>query len=375
MDGARAQQIEPKLLEHNVKPVAAVFVPSQGKVHPYEVCVKLIENAAINGVKVMLNCTVGKVLTEDGRITGVVTEKGIIKTRYLINAAGVYADEIAEMSGDRCFTIHPRRGTLVIVDKSKQPMYDVITKHYIPDLEDRAKDVASKGGAMDYTPSRNILLGPSAVEVPDKESVETTTEEFNYAFGRNENPDVSKADVIRIFSGVRPADFKEDFIIEASDRVQGLIIAGAIQSPGIGAAPAVAERVEKILLEDAQKQGFPIARKEDWEPTLPAKIVFGELSYEEQDALIKEHPEYGNVICRCETITEGEILDAIRSPVVPTTIDAIKRRTRAGMGRCQGGFCQPRVLEILAIELGCEWVDVNLKGKGSNVLKEKNRPF
>ena len=114
---------------------------------------------------------------------------------------------------------------------------------------------------------------------------------------------------------------------------------------------------------------------EDWEPTLPAKIVFGELSYEEQDALIKEHPEYGNVICRCETITEGEILDAIRSPVVPTTIDAIKRRTRAGMGRCQGGFCQPRVLEILARELGCEWVDVNLKGKGSNVLKEKNRPF
>ncbi|MBR0153542.1 MAG: (2Fe-2S)-binding protein, partial [Lachnospiraceae bacterium] len=112
---------------------------------------------------------------------------------------------------------------------------------------------------------------------------------------------------------------------------------------------------------------------EDWDPYLPPKVHFADLSREEQDALIKERPEYGRIICRCETITEGEILDAIHSPVVPTTIEAIKRRTRAGMGRCQGGFCQPRVLEILARELGKDWVDIHLKGRGSNVLKTENR--
>ena len=372
VDGEAALKLEPKIGEHGLKPVAAVWLQSQGKVHPYEVAVKLIENAAVNGVKVLFDCTVGDVLTENGQVTGVVTEKGIIETPCVINAAGVYSDEIAAMGGDRFFTIHNRKGTIAIIDKNKPPMYDHMVAHYSPEAY-KKKNVESKGGGMDLTPSGNILLGPSATEVPDKEDIETTREDLAYAMGRNENPDVGYGDIIRIFAGARPADFKEDFIVQMSPVTHGLIIAGAIQSPGIGSAPAVAEMVEQILAEDCQKQGRPLQQKKDWEPTLPPSVHFDELSREEQDALIAQRPDYGHVICRCETITEGEIVDAIRSPVVPTTIEAIKRRTRAGMGRCQGGFCQPRVLEILARELGKEWVKVNLKGRGSNILKENNR--
>ncbi len=372
INGEEAMQLEPGYAEQGIRPVAATFLPAQGIVHPYEVAVHLIENAANNGVKVMFNCTVGDVLVEDGQVTGVVTEKGIIKTRYIINSAGVYGDEIAEMAGDRFFTIHARRGTLAVFDKSKKPKYRRMSGVFDPGYLKR-KNVESKGGGMGYTPSHNILIGPSAYEQPDKEDVETTKKDLDYSMSRNQDPDITEADIIRIFAGTRPADFKEDFIIEMSPVVHGMLTAGAIQSPGVGSSPAVAERIEEILLADAEKTWHPLKVKEDWDPILPPKVHFNELSREEQDALIKERPEYGHVICRCETITEGEIIDAIRSPVVPTTIDAIKRRTRAGMGRCQGGFCQARVLEILARELGKDWVEINLKGRGSNVLEKKNR--
>ena len=216
-------------------------------------------------------------------------------------------------------------------------------------------------------------MGPSATEVPDKEDIDTTQEDLEYTLNRNDNPAITPADIIRIYAGARPADFKEDYVIGMSELTHGLINAGAIQSPGIGSAPGVAEMVEGILLEDMKQNGRTVVRRPDWNPIREKKVKFAELSREEQAALIEKNPAYGRVICRCETITVGEILDAIHSSVVPTSIDAIKRRTRAGMGRCQGGFCQPRVLEILARELGMDWVEVNLKGRNSTVLKEENR--
>ena len=351
-------------------PVASVVTPTQGKVHPYEVCVALAENAVENGVEVLLGCELGDVITENGQIKGVITEKGIIETKYLINAAGLYADEISAMAGDECFTLHNRKGTIAIYDKNKPPATVQLAMRVRPNLK---KDVESKGGGTDQTPSGNILMGPSATEVPDKEDIDTTEEDLAYTLNRNDNPTITPADVIRIYAGARPADFKEDYVIGMSELTHGLINAGAIQSPGIGSAPGVAEMVEGILLEDLEKNGTPAARRDDWNPIRKKKVKFAELSREEQAALIEKDPAYGHVICRCETITEGEILDAIHSPIVPTSIDAIKRRTRAGMGRCQGGFCQPRVLEILARELGKEWVEINLKGRDSTVLKQKNR--
>ena len=372
LNGEECMQIEPNLAKNGIHPVAGTWLPSQGKVHPYEVCVKLIENAARNGVKVMLDCTVGDVLVENGQVTGVVTEKGIIKTKYIVNAAGLYGDEIAAMAGDQFFTMHNRKGTIAIIDKNVKPMYDMLAMHYSPAMY-KTKNVESKGGGMDLTPSGNILLGPSATEVPDKEDIETTKADLDYTMWRNENPAATREQIIRIYAGARPADLKEDFIVEMSPVVHGMLTAGAIQSPGVGSSPGVAEMLIGILLKDLEEQGTPAHVKPDWNPCEPKKVKFSELSREEQDELIKKRPEYGHVICRCETITEGEILDALDSPVVPTTIEAIKRRTRAGMGRCQGGFCQARVLEILARELGKDWVEVNLKGRGSNVLEKDNR--
>ncbi|MGI6004037.1 MAG: FAD-dependent oxidoreductase [Christensenellales bacterium] len=372
LDGPQTLEIEPRLKDHGQNPVAAVYLPSQGKVHPFEASVAMIENAVDNGVKVYFNAAVGEIIVEDGRITGVVTERGIIKTSYVINCAGVYSDEIAEMAGDRFFTIHPRRGTLVIIDKHKKPMYDHLGSFHVRNPKFK-RNVESKGGGMDFTPSYNILLGPSAMEMPDKEDTETTRADLDYAMSRNQNPEVSEADIIRIFAGTRPADFKEDYVVEASPVTRGLITAGAVQSPGIGSAPAVAEMVEDLLKADLEKEGKTLIPNPGYNPYREKRVRFHELSREEQDELIKKNPAYGNVVCRCETITEGEIVEAISSSVVPTSIDAIKRRVRAGMGRCQGGFCQPRVLAILARELGQDWVDINLDGRGTQVVKARNR--
>jgi len=373
INGEQVLQVEPRFAEHGIKPVAAVWLPSQGKVHPYDAAVAMAENAAVNGVRFLLNCTVGDVLVEDGRACGVVTERGVIRAKYVINSAGVYSDEIAEMAGDKFFTIHPRRGTLVIIDKHKPPMYQAGSSVFEPELKSR-RNVESKGGGMDVTPSRNILIGPSASEQPDKEDTETSREDLDYVMWRNQNPQVGEGDIIRLFAGTRPADFKEDYVVEESPIARGFITAGAVQSPGIGASPAVAEMVEGLLLSAMEREGDTAPEvRDDYIARREKPVRFHELSREQQDELIRQRPEYGHVICRCETITEGEILDAIRSPLLPGSIDAIKRRTRAGMGRCQGGFCQPRVLEILARELGQQWVDVNLNRPGTNILKAENR--
>jgi glycerol-3-phosphate dehydrogenase len=189
----------------------------------------------------------------------------------------------------------------------------------------------------------------------------------------NYNPAVNYSTIIRFFSGVRPPDYKEDFVIEMSPITHGFINVGAIQSPGLASSPAIAEMVEQILCDDFEKNNLSINLKNDFEPYRKEKVAFRHLSRSEQDELIKSNPKYGRIVCRCESVTEGEILDAINSPIVPTSIDAIKRRTRAGMGRCQGGFCQPRVLELLARELGKDWVEINLNMNGTNILVRPNR--
>ena len=377
VDGARivgkkeALRLEPGLAEHGIKPVAGLWLPSMGLVEPYEVAVALAENAVENGVKFTFNCSVGDILTENGEIRGVVTSKGIIKTKYVINCAGVYADEISAMAGDRSYTIHGRKGTIAILDKNVPPEYKTLTM--VVDEVPKDKNKESKGGGMSKTPEGNILLGPSATETPDKEDNTTTKEDLAYSMRRNQNEDAGYGKIIRIFAGVRPADYKEDFVIEMSDVTHRFINVGAIQSPGLASAPAIAKMVEGIFKDDYEKDHGKLNVKEDYNPKRKPPVDFRHMSKEEQDELIKKNPKYGHIICRCESITEGEILDAIHSPLVPTTVDAIKKRTRAGMGRCQGGFCQPRVVEILARELGKDWVDINLRGEGSNILAEKNR--
>lgn len=378
IDGKTACQVEPGLVKNGLgKSVKGAFwLPSMGLVEPFQVAVALAENAASNGVRFWFNCTVADVITEDGKVSGVVTNKGIIKAKYVINCAGVYADEISAMAGDECYTIHPRKGVIAILDKAKAPEYGALCEHVTMEtikLTLKNKKSQTKGGGMCRTPEGNILMGPSAKEVPDKEDLSTDSESLGYAMGRGDN-EIHYSDIIRFFVGSRPADYKEDFVIEMSPISDGFINVGGIQSPGLASAPAIAKMVEGIVMEHAQKNGRPIEKKMDWQPIRKKKPQFRQLNHEEQGELIKKNPSYGKVICRCECITEGEILDAIHSPVMPSSVDAIKRRTRAGMGRCQGGFCQPRVLELLARECGKEWTDINLNKEGSNILVKSNRP-
>ena len=372
ISGEEAMAIEPELKKLDNPPIAAVWLPSLAHVEPYEVTIALAENAAENQVKFMLNTKVCDIV-HDGRIQAVVTSRGVIETKYVINAAGVYADDISRMAGDVSYTIHPRKGTIVLLDKAKtypyKPQLDFVSNK----LENRmmnVKNKESKGGGCCKTPEGNYLLGPSAKEVWNKEDTSCDAEGIAYALSCCQHKGVGEKDVIRSFAGVRAADFKEDFIIEKSEVTSGLIHVAGIQSPGLSAAPAIAKMVENILLEEMKKEGMSYKRKKNYQPYRPKRRVFRKLSLEEQNKLIKENPDYGQIVCRCEFITKGEILDAIDSPVVPTSVDAIKRRTRAGMGRCQGGFCLPVVLQILAQAQQQDCTEIDFTAKDTNILEK-----
>ena len=372
ISGEEALAIEPELKKLDNPPIAAVWLPSLAHVEPYEVTIALAENAAENQVKFMLNTKVCDIV-HDGRIQAVVTSRGVIETKYVINAAGVYADDISRMAGDVSYTIHPRKGTIVLLDKAKTYPYKPQLGFVSNKLENRmmnVKNKESKGGGCCKTPEGNYLLGPSAKEVWNKEDTSCDAEGIAYALSCCQHKGVGEKDVIRSFAGVRAADFKEDFIIEKSEVTSGLIHVAGIQSPGLSAAPAIAKMVENILLEEMKKEGMSYKRKKNYQPYRPKRRVFRKLSLEEQNKLIKENPDYGQIVCRCEFITKGEILDAIDSPVVPTSVDAIKRRTRAGMGRCQGGFCLPVVLQILAQAQQQDCTEIDFTAKDTNILEK-----
>jgi glycerol-3-phosphate dehydrogenase len=377
--GEEAKRLEPGFTEQGIEPAAAIWLPSMGLVEPYKVAAALAENAAMNGVRFLFNCTVADILTKKGRVSGAVTSQGVIEASYIVNCAGVYADEISAMAGDKCYTIHPRKGTIAILDKSRRPIYHSLAG-VLGGTTQKKGNSESKGGGMCRTPEWNILMGPSATEVPDKEDLSSTPEDLAYAMSLGEDYGIGNGDIIRFFTGIRPADYKEDFFIEASPVTGGFINVGGIQSPGLAAAPAIAEMVEGIFAEITARDGFPLEKNPSFNPIREREKEFRHLSREEQDELIHREPACGKIICRCESITEGEILAALRSPVPPRSVDAIKRRTRAGMGRCQGGFCQSRVVELLARELGPrrtggpDLTAVTLRGEGTNILVADNRP-
>ncbi|MGX8701663.1 FAD-dependent oxidoreductase [Caproiciproducens sp.] len=349
------------------EPVAGgLNAPTMAVVEPFRVCVALAENAVQNGVKFLLSTELLAIDRQEGHVAAAVTERGIIRAKYIINCAGVHADDVAEMAGDRFFTIHPRRGGILLFDRQvSSPFRGTVSS--MP----KEKNKDSKGGGFSATPEKNILIGPSAVEVWDKDAKSMEAEDFEYAFqcGKSVYPSLKKQDIIAMYVGIRPADYTEDFIIGLSRKVGGFINVAGIQSPGLASAPAIAEMVIGILKDD----GLVLEQKPGYQPYRKEPVQFRRLSREQQAELIKKEPSYGHIICRCEQITEGEILEVLQSPLIPTTVDAIKRRTRAGMGRCQGGFCQPRVVEILARELGKSWTDVNLKGRNGYILAQDNR--
>ena len=333
----------------------AISNPCSGSVCPYGLTIAYAENAVTNGAKISLNTIVTDMVVADGKIKRVSTNRGTIYPQIVINAAGVFAEEIAKMANDRFYSIHPRRGTNSILDK-KAGAY----MHSIASVKEIKKNKShSKGGGILHTVHDNLLIGPDAVETYEKENTATNPESIKMVFDRQKitMPSLSQRDIITYFTGVRAPTFEEDFVIEKGRKTKNLIHCAGIQSPGLTTAPAVALDVEKMAVELLSKN-MTITKNENYNPVRKGVPVLNEMSDEERDALIKKNPDYGVIVCRCEEISKGEIIDALNSPVCVPTLDGIKKRVRPGMGRCQGGFCSPLVTKIIADYLGVPVSDV-----------------
>ncbi len=349
----------------------AIYTPTTAYVDGFEVTTALAENAAANGVDIMLDTEVLAIDTAQEEIRGVLTNRGLIPCNIVIDAAGVHADEIAAMVDDRFYTIHPRRGVIAILDKNV-PGPDINLTRARP-FDKRSH---SKGGGAQRTVSGNPLLGPSAKEIPDKEDTSVTREELDFVLNRNLElfPEAERGDIISYFAGIRAADYTEDFIIEPSQKVQGFIHCSAIQSPGLAAAPAIARRVQAFVEDYLTARGLPLQPNADFNPIREKPYHFATASMAERDRMIQKDPAYGNIICRCESVTEGEIVAAIHADPPALTFDGIKRRTRAGAGRCQAGFCGPKLIGIMARELGIDVSEVGQKRDDLSILwKESDR--
>jgi len=333
--------------EQNItkKALVGIYSPTYGITSPYLFTIALVENAIENGLKLMLNTEIIDILTKENKVKSVVTKKGIIETKFVINAAGLYVDEVADMAGAREYTIHPKKGATLIFDKNTCKYLN----HSISMLRFPRKE-HYKGGGIMTTIDGNIQWGPTILETPDKEDTKVTSEDIEDIF-QSYSPLLEKfpkKSVITYFTGLRACTFTEDFIIKASKKIKGFIHVAGIQSPGLTAAPAIAEMVVDIL----KNEGLKLERKKNFNPHNKKRIVTTNLSNEEKNKLIEKNPQYGEIVCRCELITKGEIINEIHSKIPALNIDAIKRRTRAGMGRCQAGFCLPKIAQIIAQETG-----------------------
>lgn len=321
--------------------LGALFAPTGGIMDPFGVTLAFAENAVRNGVQVLTECKVEKIEVSDRHVVGMHTSQGFIEARYIINAAGVHADDISHGAGDRSFAIHPRKGEYMLLDKSvgsfvRSVIFPTPTK-------------VSKGIVIAPTVHHNTFVGPNALTIDDKEDLSTTADGLAAIVvgARALVPSVPLSATITQFAGLRAVADGDDFIIRPATGVRGLIHAAGIQSPGLTAAPAIAEMMVDIL----RTEGLSLQAKPSFCPDNPARVLFRDQEAHRKQKLVAENPLYGRVICRCEMVTEADIVDAIHRPCGARTLDGVKRRTRAGMGRCQGGFCGPRVIGILSREL------------------------
>ena len=353
ISGAELRRREPNL-NGNFK--FAISNPSTGCVCPYGLTIAYAENAVMNGARVSLETAALGMEVRDGRIVSVRTNRGTVYPRLVINAAGVFAEEIARMAGDRFYSIHPRRGTNSILDKKAGAyMHTVAT---VKDLHIHGK-THSKGGGILHTAHGNLLAGPDAVETYEKEDHATNAQSIKTVFDKQTvtMPSLSKSDIITYFTGVRAPTFEEDYVIEKGRSTENLIHCAGIQSPGLTTAPAVALEVEKMAVGLLSAAG-EVKKNGSFDPVRKGVPVLRNMPDGERAEMIKKNPDYGVMVCRCEEISKGEILDALNSPICVPTVDGIKKRVRPGMGRCQGGFCMPLVTGIIADFLGVPPEDV-----------------
>ncbi len=359
-------ELEPHL---NPAVTGGLCFSSAGVVCPYGLTIALAENAVTNGVRLSLDTALTGMEVQDGVIRRLITNRGTVYPRLVINAAGVFAEDVAAMAGDRFFSIHPRRGTNSILDKKAAVEINTIASM----LSTAATKTAhSKGGGLVRTVDKNLLVGPDAVETYERENFATTRESVEETFRKQSEalPSLSTGNIITYFTGVRAPTYEEDFIVEPGRRTKNILHAAGIQSPGLTAAPAIAEAIAQMA---AEKLGNP-PKNPRFDPHRTPIPRTAEMTPEERDALIKKNPDYGVIVCRCEEVSRGEILDALRRPVPCDTVDGVKRRCRPGMGRCQGGFCGPQVARMIAEEKGIPLSAVLKNGLGSPVVFEETKP-
>lgn len=351
-------------MEPNLSPnaVAALYVPTGGIICPFNLAIAMGENAAVNGVEFKFETEVKNIVKKDGYYE-LDTNKGPLEAKIVVNAAGVYADVMHNMVSEKKMKIVARKGEYLLMDKELGDYFHA-TIFPLP-------GPMGKGVLTAPTIHGNMFVGPSATDIEDKEGVNTTQEIIDDLVDKASNSYLTKDrlpmnKVITSFAGLRAHEEHHEFIVEEVADAPGFFDAAGIESPGLTSSPAIAEMMVG-LIED--KYNFP--KKDNFIAKRKGIVHMEDLSIEEKNEMIKKNPQYGNIVCRCEMVTEGEIVDAINRPLGARSLDAIKRRTRQGMGRCQAGFCTPRTMEILSRELGIPMTEITKKGEGSNMLVGK----
>ena len=354
LNAAQLREKEPNL---SPNAVAALWAPTGGIVCPFRFTIALAENAAVNGVEFRLNTAVTAVRPAPDGTWLADTDKGTLSARVIVNAAGVYADTFHNMVSSRKIHITPRKGEYVLLDKTTGGLVNS-TIFQLP-------DAMGKGVLVTPTVHGNTLVGPTALNLEDREDTSTTAAGYADLAGKAARtvPNLPLRQTITGFSGLRAHEDGHEFILGEVPDAPGFFDCAGIESPGLSSAPAIGEDTARWI---AEKLG--LAKKPDFIATRTDVPDLRAMPAEQRAALIRQNPAYGQIICRCEGISEGEIIDAIHRPLGAATLDGVKRRVRAGMGRCQGGFCSPRVMEILARELGIDRQQVTKRGGDSRYL-------
>lgn len=349
----RILDLEPKL---SSDVVGGLYAPGGGIIEPYRFVFALVESAQNNGVDILTNFEVSSADQGEERYTIRDGEGRCISARYVINAAGIYADKISSLFSAEEYEITPRKGEYYLLDR--------MTKACPSKVLFPVPNSVSKGMLVIPTVEGTVLIGPTAEEIEEKENLSTTSSKLKQIFdsARQMLPKVSTKDVITAFSGLRPALPDGDFYIAASEKIPRFVHVAGIQSPGLTAAPAIGEYVKDIL----KSIGLMLQERSDYEPEVEIVPRVRNKSVYEIDELIQENPTYGNIVCRCENVSEAEIIEAIRRG--HETLDGVKFFTRAQMGRCQGGFCTAKILNIIMRETGKSYREVTKRGAESPVL-------
>lgn len=365
IEGDQARKQEPNLSE-NIQD--SLFFPDTAVIYPWQVAQSCLEVALQNGAKLYLDRPVLDIKKDEQGFLVKLSDQ-TLSSKVVINAAGLEAERITRFLEEPSFHMIPKRGEYFVLDQDSQVTDSIIFP--VPTKK-------GKGVLCIPTVYGNTLVGPTSDFIETEEEV---LEAANLVQTSQEGLDSVKEQasklvknipfhkVIRSFSGIRPSTDQGDFILQESQQNPGFILAAGIDSPGLASAPAISE----YLIENFIASHFPLEENPNAKMTLPARVVMSKLSFEERQAKILENPLYGKIVCRCEQISEGEIVDCIHSKCGARSIKGVKKRVRPGMGRCQGGFCEPLVVDILARELGISPLEVVLDGPGSQPLMEENR--